>query len=131
MEFLVLLLCYLIGLVVVLLITVPIHQKHIEVTHNIVNYDTFMRHFVFKIPLTAEQILDRLKIPNVFDELEYKLDLENSMITFLKDHEELSFWLEFQQLDGFCILLLHQRELSYERQYLLSHQPVLGKEMRC
>ena len=47
--------------------------KHNKLLNGIVNYDTFMRKYVFGIALKKEEFYTQLKTPNVYDVLEYTL----------------------------------------------------------
>ena len=48
----------------------------------VVNYDTFMRKFVFRIALTKEDLYSQLKMQNIQDVLEYSLNDDCSVISF-------------------------------------------------
>ena len=53
-----------------------------KLLNSIVNYDTFMRKFVFRIEITKEEFYSQLKIRNINDVLEYSLNEDCSVITF-------------------------------------------------
>ena len=56
--------------------------KHNKLLNGIVNYDTFMRKYVFSVALDKEEFYSRLKMPNVQDVLEYTLSDDCTVITF-------------------------------------------------
>ena len=56
--------------------------KHNKLLNGIVNYDTFMRKYVFSVALGKEEFYSQLKIPNVQDVLEYTLSNDDTVITF-------------------------------------------------
>ena len=56
--------------------------KHNKLLNGIVNYDTFMRKYVFSVALGKEEFYSQLKMPNVQDVLEYTLSNDDTVITF-------------------------------------------------
>ncbi len=76
--------------------------------NGIVNYDAFMRRFVFQITLTKEECFQALKIPNACDVLEYSVSEEQSSITFIKYGSHVSYALEITPCEGYSILICKQ-----------------------
>ena len=56
--------------------------KHNKLLNGIVNYDTFMRKYVFSVALGKEEFYSQLKMTNVQDVLEYTLSNDGTVITF-------------------------------------------------
>ena len=56
--------------------------KHNKLLNGIVNYDTFMRKYVFSVALGKEEFYSQLKMPNVQDVLKYTLSNDDTVITF-------------------------------------------------
>ena len=56
--------------------------KHNKLLNGIVNYDTFMRKYVFSVALGKEEFYSQLKMPNAQDVLEYTLSNDDTVITF-------------------------------------------------
>ena len=56
--------------------------KHNKLLNGIVNYDTFMRKYVFSVALGKEEFYSQLKMKNVQDVLEYTLSNDDTVITF-------------------------------------------------
>ena len=56
--------------------------KHNKLLNGIVNYDTFMRKYVFSVALGKEEFYSQLKMKNVQDVLEYTLSYDDTVITF-------------------------------------------------
>ena len=81
---------YIYIFVVVFVVMIPIALylilkpmfKHNKLLNGIVNYDTFMRKYVFSVALGKEEFYSQLKIPNVQDVLEYTLSNDDRVITF-------------------------------------------------
>lgn len=98
----------LVVLFIVLSIVVPTYKKHREVTGGIMNYNTTMREFVYKIPYIKSVIIEKLKIKNSFDELEYILDIELCGITFNEYGTSINYEYEIKEYDDFSVLRLKQ-----------------------
>ena len=56
--------------------------KHNKLLNGIVNYDTFMKKYVFSVALGKEEFYAQLKMPNAQDVLEYTLSNDETVITF-------------------------------------------------
>ena len=56
--------------------------KHNKLLNGIVNYDTFMRKYVYIVALGKEEFYSQLKMPNAQDVLEYTLSNDDTVITF-------------------------------------------------
>lgn len=56
--------------------------KHNKLLNGIVNYDTFMKKYVFSVALGKEEFYSQLKTPNAQDVLEYTLSNDDTVITF-------------------------------------------------
>ena len=81
---------YIYIFVVVFVVMIPIALyfilkpmfKHNKLLNGIVNYDTFMKKYVFSVALSKEEFYSQLKMPNVQDVLEYTLSNDGTVITF-------------------------------------------------
>ena len=81
---------YIYIFVVVFVVMIPISLylilklmfKHNKLLNGIVNYDTFMRKYVFSVALGKEEFYSQLKMTNVQDVLEYTLSNDDTVITF-------------------------------------------------
>ena len=62
-----------------------------KLLNGIVNYDTFMRKFVFRIEITKEEFYSQLKIRNINDVLEYSLNEDCSVITLTMYNMKYSY----------------------------------------
>ena len=65
--------------------------RHNKLLNGVVNYDTFMRKYVFRIDLTNETFYTRLKAHNISDVLEYYLNDDCSVITFTMYNNKYSY----------------------------------------
>ncbi len=109
MEFLLFAIFFFVILVpLVLGIIVPIYKSHNKVTGGIINYDSTMRKFVYKVNLSSEDIINLLKTKNDVDELSCSFDLNRSVIKFTEYGSNREYYFQVQEYDGFSILRLEQ-----------------------
>ena len=99
---------FIILIPLVLGIIIPIYKKHHSVTGGIVNYDSTMRKFVYKINLSYQQIVDLLNTKNDVDELSCTFDLDKAIIRFSEYGSHRDYYFQVQEFDGFSILRLEQ-----------------------
>jgi len=95
----------------VLGIIIPIYKDHNDSTGGIINYDSIMRKFVYKIHLSPQQIIDLLSAKNAVDELSCTFDLDKSIIRFSDYGSHRNYYFQIQECDDFSILKLEQVEL--------------------
>ena len=82
MEFLLFAILFFVILVpLVLGIIIPIYKSHNKVTGGIINYDSTMRKFVYKVNLSSEGIINLLKTKNDVDELSCSVDCKIKLDT--------------------------------------------------
>ena len=95
----------------VLGITIPIYKKHRSVTAGIINYDSSMRKFVYKVNLSYQQVIDLLNTKNDVDELSCTFDFDKEIIRFSEYGSHRNYYFEVRECKGFSILKLEQVEL--------------------
>jgi len=105
------LLFFVILIPIVLGIVVPVYKKHSKVTGGVINYDSTMRKFVYKINLSYQQVIDLLNTKNAYDELSCKIDFDKSVIRFSEYGSHRDYYFQVQECNGFSILKLEQVEL--------------------
>lgn len=119
MEFLFLVLIFfLIIIPFVLGIIIPIYKEHNKVTGGIINYDSTMRKFVYKINLSSKEIIDLLNTKNDIDELSCAFDFENSIIRFSEYGSHRDYCFNIQECSDFSILRLEQVDLFGMQNYI-------------
>ena len=101
-------LIFLILTPLVLAIIIPVYKKHYETTGNIINYDSMMRKYVYKVYMSREQIINNLKNSTDIDELSCDFDFERSAIKFSEYGSNKEYYFQIQECDGFSILRLEQ-----------------------
>ena len=83
-----------------------------KLLNGIVNYDTFMRKFVFRIEITKEEFYSQLKIRNINDVLEYSLNEDCSVITFTMYNAKYSYKIIVDDFNESIILRVEQIQIT-------------------
>ena len=83
-----------------------------KLLNGIVNYDTFMRKFVFRIEITKEEFYSQLKIRNINDVLEYSLNEDCSVITFTMYNIKYSYKIIVDDFNESIILRVEQIQIT-------------------
>ncbi|MBQ8768657.1 MAG: hypothetical protein IJZ15_03280 [Oscillospiraceae bacterium] len=83
-----------------------------KLLNGIVNYDTFMRKFVFRIEITKEELYSQLKIRNINDVLEYSLNEDCSVITFTMYNMKYSYKIIVDDFNESIILRVEQIQIT-------------------
>ena len=83
-----------------------------KLLNGIVNYDTFMKKFVFRIEITKEEFYSQLKIRNINDVLEYSLNEDCSVITFTMYNMKYSYKIIVDDFDESIILRVEQIQIT-------------------
>ena len=109
---------FLLLIPLVLAITIPIYKNHYKATSNVVNYDSMMRKFVYKVCMSSEQIINKLKNTTDIDELSCYFDHERSLIKFSEYGSIREYFFKIHECDGFSILRLEQVELLGMSSYI-------------
>ncbi len=99
-------------------IIIPIYKSHNKVTGGIINYDSTMRKFVYKVNLSGEDIIRLLKIKNDADELSCTFDFDRSVINFSEYGSNREYYFQIQECNGFSILRLEQVVLIGTQSYV-------------
>ena len=86
--------------------------KHNKLSNGIVNYDTFMRKYVFSVALDKEEFYSQLKMPNVQDVLEYTLSNDDTVITFMLYNGKYPYKINVDAFNESIILRVEQLSLS-------------------
>lgn len=82
--------------------------QHNKLLNGVVNYDTFMRKFVFRVELTKEELYAQLKMHNINDSLEYYLNDDYSVITFTRYNAKFPYKILIDECSGYIILKVEQ-----------------------
>ncbi len=96
------------------LIFKPMFQQR-KLLNGVINYDTFMRKFVFQIDFTKEEFYSKLKIHNVNDVLEYDLDEQSSVVTFKRYNAKFPYKVEIDEFKESIVLRVEQIPLVMDK----------------
>ena len=77
----------------------------------LINYDSCMRKFVFRVDLTKEEVYERLRTRNVTDVLEYILNEDLSVITFKYYNGVISYTFSVCEYDNNDYLIIRLEQL--------------------
>lgn len=102
----IIILCVLICLSLVFLVNIPIINKHRESTVNVINYDLFMRKFIYKVPLHRDEITRLLLTKNITENLSCTYDSAESTLKFSATSELQTYYIQIEEHDGYCVLKL-------------------------
>ncbi len=132
MDFLFLVIIFFVVIVpLVLGIVIPIYKKHNNVTGNVVNYDAFMRKYVYKIYMSQEEIINTLKIKNDTDELSCTFDFDRAVILFSEYGLSKEYFFEIQECDGFSILKLNQVDFLLQNNISYKLNPFMVSKLNA
>ena len=86
--------------------------KHNKLLNGLVNYDTFMRKYVFSVALGKEEFYSQLKMTNVQDVLEYTLSNDGTVITFRLYNRKYPYKINVDAFNESIILRVEQLSLN-------------------
>lgn len=123
---------FLVSIPLVLAIVVSVYRNHIKATGNIINYDNFMKCFVYKTSLSKEEIIKALQVVNAADELKCDVDSEESTIVFSEYGESAKYFFEVKPVEDFYILKLEQLSFVATQSYIsLKLNPFITKKLNA
>lgn len=109
MKFLFLTIFFFVILIpLVLGIVLPIYKSHNKATAGIINYDSTMRKFIYKVNTSKEDVINLLKIKNDADELSCTVDCERSVISFVECGSNREYYFQVLECKDFSVLRLEQ-----------------------
>jgi len=88
----------------------PITKAHIDATGDVVNYDQFMRKFVYRVNVSHQRAVELLNTVNAADELSCTFDFENSIIRFSEYGSHRDYYFQILEHNGYSVLRLEQVE---------------------
>ena len=123
---------FLILIPLVLAIIIPVYKNHHKTTRNVINYDSMMRKYVYKVYMSKEEIISKLKNTTDIDELSCDFNHERSVIKFSEYGSSREYYFKIHECDGFSILRLEQVELLGMSSYIpLKLNPFLVSKLRA
>lgn len=131
MEFLFFILFFFVFLIpLVLGVIIPIYKKHNEVTVDVINYDSYMSKFIYKVNLSREDIINLLKTSSETDELTCAFDFERAVIKFSQKGSNKEYYFEIREYDGFSLLKLEQVSM-FSAQVPYKLNPFMVKKLKA
>lgn len=87
---------------------IPMHKEHEKVCNGIINYDSVMRKFVYKVYLSRQEVITLLKSKNEIDELTCTFNDDETIIKISEYGSNRKYYFQVQELNGFSLLKLEQ-----------------------
>lgn len=117
----------------VLTIVISTQRANKKATGSVINYDSMMSKFVYKVFLSKDELLQRLVNSEDTDELTCEIDMASSVMTFgAYGTRPKAYFFDIQVLDGFCILRLTATEsLGMSSQIPLKLNPHMVKKLNA
>lgn len=115
-------------------IIIPVYNNHCKATGDVINYDSMMRKYVYKVYMSREQIINKLKTITDFDELYCDFDIEKTVISFSEYGANKKYHFQVQECEGFSVLRLEQVTLvgmqsHYAKSYSIQTKSVFHKQI--
>ncbi len=92
----------------VLGIIIPIYKNHKKISNGIINYDSTMRRFVYKVNLSRQEVIKLLKTKNEVDELICSFNDDETIITIAEYSSNRKYYFEVREYKEYSILRLEQ-----------------------
>lgn len=103
-----------------------------KVSKGIINYDNFVREFIFKIDKPKEEIISILSSENKSDFFSCTLNQDENNITFYEFGDKNEYKYDIQEYDNYCILRLKQTSIvSNIRDVLYKLNPFIVKKLNA
>ena len=96
-----------------------IYKDHSKATGGVINYDSNMRKFVYKVNLSKQEIFDLLSSKNGADKLSCTFDFEKSVIRFSELGSYSDYYFQILECNGFSILRLERVSLLHMKGYII------------
>ena len=103
---------FIVSIPIVLYLILKPALRHHKLLNGIVNYDTFMKKYVFYIALKKEDFYSQLKAPNVNDILEYALSDDCTIITFKMYNSTFSYKINVDEFNESIVLRVEQLSVT-------------------
>lgn len=100
------------GLALLYIIKFEFTKKHRE-ADRVRNTNWPITAYLYRLPITKEDSLERLRLPSVQDELQYSFDPDNLIITFFKHSASRTFQLVYLDFEGQLYLKLENKDTTF------------------
>ena len=107
-------------------------KKHKEISNGIINYDSLMRKFVYKVHLSKQEVITLLKLKNEIDELTCTFNNDETIIKISEFGSYRKYFFQVQEIDGYSLLKLEQVSLfGMQSQVPFKLNPFLVKKLNA
>ena len=111
---------------------IPMLKKHKEISNGIINYDSLMRKFVYKVHLSKQEVITLLKSKNEIDELTCTFNNDETIIKISEFGSYRKYYFQVQEIDGYSLLKLEQVSLfGMQSQVPFKLNPFLVKKLNA
>ena len=111
---------------------IPMLKKHKEISNGIINYDSLMRKFVYKVHLSKQEVITLLKLKNEIDELTCTFNNDETIIKISEFGSYRKYYFQVQEIDGYSLLKLEQVSLfGMQSQVPFKLNPFLVKKLNA
>ena len=91
---------------IVLFAILNIYKDHKKVTNGVVNYDSHLNKFLYKVNFTKDEIIEKLQERDVADYTYCTYDYDTSILRYVDIGQNKEFYLNVRKVDGLSILIL-------------------------
>ncbi len=109
--------------IVFLGVILPVFKRHKEATGSIVNFNSSMTKFVYKVDFNSEKIIRSLQTQNIKDEITFCFNETNSIVTVSENDASQKYCCTILEYEGYAILRLekiHFLDMQSHIQYKLN-----------
>ena len=100
------------GLALLYIIKFEFTKKHRE-ADRVCNTNWSKTVYLYRLPITKEESLERLRLPSVQDELQYSFDPASLIITFFKHNASRTYQLVYLNFEGQLYLKLENKDTTF------------------
>lgn len=118
MKIFFIILFFIILLTLVLGGIIPIYINHKTVSNGVINYDSTMRKFVYKINLSRQAVITLLKSKNEIDELTCSFNEDETIINIAEYGSNRKYYFNVLEYNNHSILRLEQVSIIGMRSYV-------------
>lgn len=110
---------YAIGFILLSVIMICVilnpYFKDKKVRNGIVNFDTYMRSYVYVLKCGKQDVIKKLSIHSIYDKPEYLFDDVNLIITFLHLNVKIKYQLYFIENEGRTYLNVYRIKFLHDK----------------
>ncbi len=120
--------CFILFLMIFAVVGVPIvyrfvksYKSFIDNSKGVKNYDSFMREFCYRVNLSKNDIIEKLKDKCSDSTLNYNYNADANEIVFISDftdgYEEQAYYIEIKECSDYSLLKIVQQGILPKRSW--------------